>query len=382
MPNYTYTYNVLNDFPPGSENGAVNPQKLNDEIQTSSIVIALDNIKTYYDSAVLKCDIVFKDELSTADKTTLDGDTTNPCGGLIAAHDNTPSPILSDVNINNVNMDAEGKAVIAIDKPAGEEAVFVTHNFCDETTWYDESTRVTDEVATDDGGDHTIWSVANGNIIDMTHGNIHDEDNIKKREIHEYAVGVKVNDVLKTTRPPFATDWSQGGDYYVNYILGQIIFKDNQEGNTVKVGYSYAVGARWRLVPESGKKIIIERAEVQFSKDLEYNDTLVYEVKAKVNEEPPVYVDAVPPVYYKKVAQVIAEAYGTFPTILPCGGSARGIEQDYYNYPFIYTRRKEITSISSQYPLEFWLELENDKVYGGEHCSISFYCSIAVDNGI
>ena len=379
MAETTYTYSVANDFPPGSGEGEINSRKLKAEIEASSIVTALDKINTYYDSAILKCDIVFKDELSTTDKTTLDGDTTNPCGGLIADHDNTPDDPIIGVDIKNVNTDIDGKAVISTDKPAGEEAVIITHNFCDKTTWYDESERITDEEAVDDESDHKHWNIAHSPIIDMTHGKIHDEDNIKTRETHGYEVIVKVNDIEKTMRPPFTEEWGTS-DYYVDYTIGQIIFKDSQEGNTVKVSYSYANGGRWRMFPESGKKIIIERAEVQFSKDLIYNDTLIYEVKAKV--APDTYVDAVPPVYYKKVAQVIAEAFGTFPTILPCGGSTRGITQDYYNYPFVYTRRKEITSISSEYPLEFWLELKDNIVFGGEHCSISFYCSIAADNGV
>ena len=369
-----YQYTISEDFP----NGKINVDTLSAEIRLSTIITALDSIIVNGDT----CDIIFKSELSTEDKTTLDGDTTNPCGGLIAQHDNTPNAPNMKVDLNNVYVDEKDKAVIAIDKPAGSEAVFVTHNFCDKTTWYDESVRVTDEVAIDDNTDHKHWNLANAFVIDMTHGNVHDEDNIKLRETHEYEVVVKVNDVEKTMRPPFATDWSEGGDYYVDYQNGQVIFKDSQEGNTVKVSYSYATSARWRILAESGKKVIIEGAEVQFSKDLIYNDTLIYEVKAKVNEEPPVYVDAVPPIYYKKVSQVIAEAQGTFPVINPCGGEARGITQEYYNYPFIYIRRKELTTITTDYPLEFWLELENNIVFGGEHCSITFYCTIATDNGV
>lgn len=83
MAETTYTYTVATDFP----GGAMNTGKLTEEIRASSIVTALERI-----DGGASAKIVFKDSLSTGDKTTLDGDTTGPAGGLIAAHDNTPYP--------------------------------------------------------------------------------------------------------------------------------------------------------------------------------------------------------------------------------------------------------------------------------------------------
>jgi len=95
MPEVTYTYDITNDLP----NGKVNPQRLTMEIQGSSIVTALGRVETAGGSSANgvvsggTLDITFKEALSSADKTTLDGDTTNPAGGLLAAHDNAPSPL-------------------------------------------------------------------------------------------------------------------------------------------------------------------------------------------------------------------------------------------------------------------------------------------------
>jgi hypothetical protein len=75
----TYTYSVSSDMP----NGVVSTGNLNNEIHLSSIVTALERIDTVGDNLY----IVFKDALSSADKTTLDGDTTGPAGGLLASHD-------------------------------------------------------------------------------------------------------------------------------------------------------------------------------------------------------------------------------------------------------------------------------------------------------
>lgn len=78
MAETKYTYSIADDFP----EAGIASDRLAQDIQNSSIVTALDRIGTSGDV----CDIYFKDALSAADKTTLDGDTTNPAGGLIAAH--------------------------------------------------------------------------------------------------------------------------------------------------------------------------------------------------------------------------------------------------------------------------------------------------------
>jgi hypothetical protein len=74
-----YTYSVSTDFT-GLSSGYDVPatDKLESEIQTSAIVIALDYIATSGDD----CDIWFKDALSAGDETILDG--------LVAAHDGVP----------------------------------------------------------------------------------------------------------------------------------------------------------------------------------------------------------------------------------------------------------------------------------------------------
>jgi len=84
MATTNYVYSVANDFPATG----LASDRLAQEIQESSIVTALDRIDTSEDV----CNIYFKDALSAADKTTLDGDTTNPAGGLLAAHSGEPLP--------------------------------------------------------------------------------------------------------------------------------------------------------------------------------------------------------------------------------------------------------------------------------------------------
>jgi len=83
MAETTYTYSIAQDMP----GGAVNSTKLVAEISASAIVTKLVRVNT--DGDALK--IVFAAALSSGNRTLLDGDRTGPAGGLLAAHDNTPS---------------------------------------------------------------------------------------------------------------------------------------------------------------------------------------------------------------------------------------------------------------------------------------------------
>lgn len=99
MPTPTsYTYSIASDFPGGKANSG----NLVLEIQQSSIVTALSGINTDGDVLI----IFFKDVLSATDKTTLDGNTAGPAGGLIAVHNNsastsTPTNVAFSANISN-----------------------------------------------------------------------------------------------------------------------------------------------------------------------------------------------------------------------------------------------------------------------------------------
>lgn len=90
-----YVYSVADDMP----NGKVNTAHLSSEIEASSIETTLLDINTSGGSVAWgvttggSLTISFDGTLTSAEKTTLDGDTTDPAGGLLAAHDNNPTPM-------------------------------------------------------------------------------------------------------------------------------------------------------------------------------------------------------------------------------------------------------------------------------------------------
>lgn len=78
----SYNYSIANDFPATG----LDSTRLLHEIQASAIETAVDRVDTSGDT----CSVWFKNALSAADKTILDGDATGPAGGLIAAHNGEP----------------------------------------------------------------------------------------------------------------------------------------------------------------------------------------------------------------------------------------------------------------------------------------------------
>jgi hypothetical protein len=136
----SYDYDVSANFP----DGKVNTARLQDEIRASSIVTALERIDTAGGSLSQQnvltggsIYIVFKATLSAGDKTILDGDTTNPAGGLIAAHDNSPTISVGKTNLVNedgtsVNFPSvDGTPIVNPDKVPQGHILYVTGAFDD-----------------------------------------------------------------------------------------------------------------------------------------------------------------------------------------------------------------------------------------------------------
>lgn len=112
MPETTYNFSIAGDMP----GGAVNEAKLVAEIQAAAITRALDGVSVNGDVLA----ITFKDALTVGDETILHGDTSNPAGGLLAAHDNSPSePETQQVEITNPPLAREDGVIYAVPKPSG-----------------------------------------------------------------------------------------------------------------------------------------------------------------------------------------------------------------------------------------------------------------------
>ena len=271
MPTATsYEYSISNDFP----NGKLDSDRLKSEILALVIVPSFDRIDT--NAGV--CSIWFRDALSTSEEQALDG--------VVANHSGDPLPENTVTKVRLYRDDTLPMAVTELgqlrataEPVTTSKKTIYTHNFCDKTTWWQSSTRVVDEVATD-SGDHTTYNLAHQFVIDTYHGKVTQEDILESTAGYSLRVSVKVNNVAKTERDPheLAMGNTSHGDYVVDYDAGTITFHSALEASDeVKVTYHYAVSADVSIKPDPGKRLEVVRIQAQFSDDVELKDSLVFQ---------------------------------------------------------------------------------------------------------
>jgi hypothetical protein len=256
---------------------------------------------------------------------------------------------------------------------------FFSHNWSDKTTWYTESVKVTDEVATNSGND-ILYNLANDYVIDVYHGKTFGEDFLKDSSNNTYRVIVKVNDVVKTEQDPH---YSSGGDYTINYTNGTVTFLSALDvADVVKVTYYYATGSSFYIRPAAGYKLNIIMAEVQFAKNIVMNDSIIFQPYGYVDVFAPQYMPGIPsgtkiplgdPVVYKTITDLQADAfraYATYPVM--SASNWRGLDQELIIFDWDYTSS---TPLRSDYGMEIKMSLQHDAVAGGSYATASFYCT-------
>ena len=242
-----------------------------------------------------------------------------------------------------------------------------SHNFCDPTTWFGDSIRITNEVIGTGNGILGIFNLDNSNVIDIVHGKVTDEDNLDGN----YKLVVKINGVVKTEREFGKTT---GGDYLANYNTGQItFFIPPAIGDSITADYSYNNGSTMYIRPKPGLKTVITWSECQFSKDLIMNDNLisaVFTYNPTMGAPPAKFEYPNSRSRYKRMYDFINYTNGSFPIIPSMGGSARGLSNDILQLKYEYTSAIELPS-SAGAEIRVWLE--NNISFGGEIAAITFY---------
>lgn len=258
--------------------------------------------------------------------------------------------------------------------PEGRRCDFYTPNFCDKTTWYEDSDRIEEETLVD-SGDHTTYNLTSPCIVvDLKHGKVFGEDN----HVGDYGTVVTVDSVEKTENPPGTTN----GDYGVNYQTGAVTFNDAQsESAVVKMTYSKVQTSLCVIKPPEGKRLRIGYVEVQFSKDIGPKDTLLFQmwgladVFAPGQFPPGTMIPISNAEKYKTLNDFIADAeksYPLVPVMTGAGDSWRMYEEERVIYRFDYTLRAA-TDMYASYGMEIRVWLENDIPYEGEYAVGTFY---------
>lgn len=141
-----------------------------------------------------------------------------------------------------------GKLATIAESPEGIFETYVTHDFTDKTTWYQNSTRHSAMSAASNIG--LVYTLQHNPIIDVEHGKITGEKYVQEHILKVYVAGV-----LQTS------------GYTCNYQTGIVTFTSAPVG-AVTFDYSVPTDSVFKVKYEDGMLLSINRAEVQFTKDV------------------------------------------------------------------------------------------------------------------
>lgn len=235
---------------------------------------------------------------------------------------------------------------VAPTKLEGASVLLVSHDWCDRTTWWTDSERVTNETLST--SDDTVFTSATGktNWIDLVSGKIAYEDNWAD----DYRVLVYVDDVLTTT------------GFTINYAAGTITFGEAQTGKVVKATYSYENGSTWRITPDSGKILKMLGTTVKYAENVTLGAGQHFIFQLYAGDTP--YGN---PTKYKTMKNFIECAVGDIRHV-PAHG---GLSQDVIELDFDYLTSKDV---DSTYSLNVRVSISDDEPISGEWASVQAKC--------
>lgn len=255
----------------------------------------------------------------------------------------------------------------------GPRSWIFSHNFCNRTTWFGDAIKVVGEAVGLGDGAATAFNLLHGNVIDVVHGNITDEDYLVPfwwQGGSSYKLVIRVDGVVKVEQE-FG---NSGGDYVVNYVTGVITFVNPvTSGLAIIADYFYENGSTLYIVPKAGKRTIITFTECQFSSDIVMNDVMIsalYTYNPYLGLPPLKFEYPGSRCSFKRFSDYINYTMGSFPIIPAIGGGVRGNIKDILQLRFDYTSSIEL---ASAYGSELRVWLKSNLVYGGEIATITFY---------
>lgn len=152
---------------------------------------------------------------------------------------------------------------VAVEKPDIPSTSITSHDFCDPCTWFTKSVRVEGQTLTLETG--KTYGSPSTKWIDLTHGRVTDEDDFAENYVPViYDNGVALVEDL---------------DFTINYLNGKVTFAENYiVQGTITADFSHATSSHFVLEPIAGKTLIIEHAELNFSKDCSMNTPISFEI--------------------------------------------------------------------------------------------------------
>lgn len=271
---------------------------------------------------------------------------------------------------------ADGRVRSAYEKPDASRFTFITHDWADKTTWYTNAGYSADEAATD-SGDHLTYTLAHASVVDTYHGKLSGESTLKDAADRSFRVAVKVNGTAKAERDPH---YGTGGDYSVNYAAGSVtFFSALAPSDAVTVTYHYATDSVCTLKPATGKVLVIDFAECQFSEDIVVNDSVVFQpygyagvFAPQLGYPPTTLIPLGSPTIYKGMRDYQNEAVKAWPLYPPIGGAGwRGMGVGVLVLDWDYVASLTLDSAAG---MEIRIWLEHDAPFGGAFSTATLYC--------
>jgi hypothetical protein len=287
--------------------------------------------------------------------------------------------IVDTVKSNFVELDQVAKTSdnflqVAQQPREGDALNFYSPNFCDETTWYEGSTAVS-EFSLTDSGDLTTWNTNGthpGPWIDLYHAKLFKEAETLGNN-PDCTVLVEVSTDSGSTWNPKTQNSIDGadGDYSVDYVNGTVTFNSAlNSGDQVRASFAKSPSSLlWTVKPATGKRLKLLYAEIQLSTDAEFTCDFVYETwaynpadlpnKIKINE-----------FRYRSISDLLFESNGVFPTVPALGGTGpRGLNKDVVIFPFNYNTARDMKASQG-----VEVRVKSDIAHNGTMATSTFYC--------
>jgi len=290
-------------------------------------------------------DIYMYDGLDVDDKAILDQ----------LALDHTGAPLEDEIPKTSRNIPK-----VAMYDPEGTSETFVSHDWTDPTTWYQESVRVENEVLTFREKRGVFKAkMSEENIINLTSGRITFEDKFS----NEYTLEVSDESGPLEIDKHFEIDYQSGVVTLIN---------DYSPSGEVIISFSYAIGSTFTLnVPEGVEQLKVKDAEIQFATNVVLNAPIDFCIYKYLPDNG--WTEVFKRTYksMKDIINVAREGKGLIPR-------CDKLLHDVIVFPIRYDKKIALDSgsIAGTYPTQIRVSTHDDKPMSGEWATMTFYTEI------
>lgn len=239
----------------------------------------------------------------------------------------------------------QGIPMVSIKRPEGSSATIVSHDFTNKSTWYSNASQVTGETLSQNG---LVYTAANNGWIDLEHGKVY----------NEAAIADKKAPVIYDNGTPVSSGFT------INYEAGTVTF-DSAPSGAVSADYYYGSNSLFTLAPAAGKVLLLEHAELQFTKDIQISTPINFEIWVYNPYDLP---NKVPykTIKYKNIKDII-NSCNLGQGYIPAIGE---LTQDVIVFPFNYVT---VIPMAASTGAELRIYADNDTELTGEWGTVTMY---------